>query len=343
MNALNPKSILIPLVEGEAIDQSQMEAMFELILSGDMAKEHIAAFLTALHMRGERVQDMIAGAKVMRQHMKKIELAPTLLSQAMDCCGTGGDSHDGQSTLNISTAVALVVSCCDVIIAKHGNRAQSSQSGAADILLALGINLNHDNIARSLQDIHIGFMFAQNHHPAMRHAAPVRQALGFPTIFNLLGPLCNPAQVQKQLLGVFDRKWLRPMAEALDQLGTKMAWVICGSDGLDELTLSGASYVVQLKNHHITEFEIHPSMADIATAPIEAFRGGDSHYNVKQFQLLLQGEKGAYRDIVLLNSAAALLVAGKCQDLKQGVEIARHALDEKARHKLQQWIDISNE
>jgi anthranilate phosphoribosyltransferase len=309
------------------ISSKEIENIFRFILSGKAAPIDIADFLTALHTQGETPKQITAAAKIMRSHMVRAS-AP---AGAIDVCGTGGDM---KSTLNISTAVALVVAAGGVPVAKHGNRAQSSRSGSADLLESLGVKLDKN----AIEEIGIGFMFAQNHHPAMKYVAPVRAQLGFRTIFNLLGPLCNPAGVRRQLLGVFDKKWLKPLAESLSQLDCDKAWIVCGNDGMDEITLTTTTCVVALNQGKINSFELNPETFGFSLVSEKELQGGTPDENKKAFEALLQGKADAYRDIVLLNSAAAFVVADRAKDIPQGLDIARDALDNRAADLLQKWI-----
>lgn len=326
------KSAIAKLVSNKPLDN--MADIFSFILSGKASSAQIAAFLTALHIKGESANDIAAGASIMKKNMVRVK-AP---ADAIDVCGTGGDM---KSTLNISTAVALVVAASGVVVAKHGNRAQSSNSGSADLLEELGVNF--ENAERSINELGIGFMFAQTHHKAMKNVAPVRTQLGFRTIFNLLGPLCNPASVKRQLVGVFDKKYLLPIANALLELGAKKAWVVCGNDGMDELTTTTTSNVAELANGKIKTFELNPEDFGIAKASLDSLKGGKPPENKKAFISMLKGEGGAYRDIVLLNSAAALVVADRVENIKEGLVKATSALDERAKELLQKWIEHSNE
>ncbi len=277
---------------------------FSAIFDGLVDHDELAAFLTALARRGETAIEVAAAARALRARAHTIE-AP---AGAIDVCGTGGD---GRHTLNISTAVAIVVAACGVPVAKHGNLAASSRSGAADVLEALGIRTDvpHATVERSIAALGIGFLHAPRHHAAMAQVASVRRALGIRTIFNLLGPLANPAGVSRQLVGVFDRRWLTPFAEALRELGSDAAMVVHGSDGLDELTVTGPSRVAELRGGSICEYDITPADAGLGLHPAAALTGGDPAHNAAALTALLGGAPGAYRDIVLLNAAAALIIA----------------------------------
>ena len=275
----------------------------------------------------------------MREKMTRIQ-AP---QGAIDVCGTGGD---GAGTLNISTAVAFVCAASGVTVAKHGNKAASSKSGAADILTSLGVNIDADMkvLEGALFDVGTSFLWAQKHHSAMRHVGPARVELGTRTIFNLMGPMSNPAGVKRQLIGVYSRQWLTPMADALRSLGTEHAWLVHGSDGLDEITTSGPTYVVELRDGQLREFEISPDQFGLSRSTANELKGGDPAHNAEALRGLLDGAVGPYRDIVRLNAAAALLVAGKVADIPQGLALAAEALDSgKAKAKLEALVRFTTE
>ncbi|EKE75269.1 anthranilate phosphoribosyltransferase [Oceanibaculum indicum] len=335
---LDMKALLGIVATGRALTRSEAEAAFEIIMSGDATPSQMGGFLMALRVRGETVDEITAAASVMRAKALKVT-APV---DAIDTCGTGGDAS---GTYNISTAVALVCAGLGVPVAKHGNRSLTSKSGAADVLTALGVDIDCEMslIEEAMRDANVGFLMAPRHHGAMRHVAGTRVELGTRTIFNLLGPLSSPAGVKRQLIGVFSRDFLKPMAEALRNLGSVHAWVIHGSDGLDEITTTGPTHVVELKDGKLAEFEIGPADAGLALAKPEAIKGGDPAFNAAALHRLLDGEKGAYRDIVLLNAAAALIVAGKVGDLMEGAALAATALDQgKAKAALAKLVAITN-
>jgi anthranilate phosphoribosyltransferase len=290
-------------------------------MDGEATQAQIAALLTALHVRGETVGELLGATRAMRARMTRVAAPPG----AMDVCGTGGD---GACTLNVSTATAFVVAACGVPVAKHGNRALTSRAGGSDVLAALGIDLDVPpaSLERHLREYGLAFLFAPRHHPALRHAAQARSEIGFRTIFNLLGPLSNPAGVRLQLTGVYDPAWCAPMAETLGALGTERAWLVHGR-GLDELTLAGTTQVAEWRDGTLRQFSVTPDQAGLPEAPIDAIRGGDAAHNAAALRALLQGAPGAYRDTVLLNAAAALIVAGRAGDLREGVGQARTALD----------------
>jgi anthranilate phosphoribosyltransferase len=310
---------------------SETEALFGNMLDGQMSEAEITSLLIELADRGETAEEIAGAAKAMRARMIRIN-AP---ENAIDVCGTGGD---GAHSLNVSTAVALVVAACEVPVAKHGNRAASSKAGAADTLEALGLNLDPaaESAEASLADLGICFLFAQKHHPALGPIMPIRRAIGRRTIFNLLGPLCNPAGVKRQLVGVADPKLIAVYAEALSMLGAEDAIVVAGDEPLDELSISGCSTVARVGGGTM---RIDPAIAGLPTYPIEALKGGDAQYNAAALRHLLAGEAGAYRDAVLLNAAAALMVAGEARDWKDGVEEAAEAIDKGlAKALLDCWV-----
>lgn len=310
---------------------------FQVIMNGGATPAQMAAFLMGLRMKGETAQEIAAGAEVMRVKAAKVK-AP---AGAIDPCGTGGDAR---GTYNISTAVGFVLAACGMPVVKHGNRAVSSQSGSADVLAMLGVKIDAEIpvIERCLAECNFCFLMAPRFHPAMRHVAPVRQELGLRTVFNLLGPLSNPAAPDYQLLGVYADHWVEPMAEALKTLGTKAAWVVHGSDGLDELTLSGASKVAELKDGAIRVFEVTPEDAGLPRAPLDDLRGKDAAHNAQALTHALSGAESTYRNAVLFNAAAGLLVAGKASGLKAGVVMGKEAIDSgKAYATLQKLVDLS--
>ena len=331
------KSILNLLADGKTLTIDQANAAFDLIMSGSIDTAQIAAFLMGMRMRGEAVDEITGGAMILRSKADKIN-AP---EGSIDTCGTGGD---GTGTYNISTTAAIVAAACGVPVAKHGNRSVSSKSGSSEVLEALGINLEMPTEANEacLREHNIAFMFAPSHHRAMRHVGPVRASMGMRTIFNLLGPLANPAMTKRQVLGVFDKAWVRPMAEVLLQLGSEHVWVVHGSDGLDELTITGKSYVAELKDGEIKEFEIDPTDYGLSTATLADIQGGDASVNAQAMHEVLNGAKNAYRDIVLLNAGAALVVADKADNLQEAIIIAAKAIDSgKAMNTLANWIDFT--
>ncbi len=333
------KTLINKIASGESLTQQESRSAFNYMMSGDATGAQIGAFLMGLRLRGETIEEITGAAEAMRAKAHFIK-AP---ENAIDTCGTGGD---GSHTYNISTAAAIVLAASGVSVAKHGNRAISSKSGSADVLETLGINIDApmDVVERCVADIGIGFMMATRHHSAMRHVGPSRTSLGTRTIFNLLGPLSNPAGAKYQVIGVFDKKWTAPLAEVLGKLGSEKVWVVHGADGLDELSISGPSYVSEYTQGKVTSFEVTPEDAGLKNYALSEIRGGDATHNANALRAVLKGAKNAYREIVLLNCAAALLVAGKAEDLKQGATIAAKAIDSGAAHKkLDQWITMSNE
>jgi anthranilate phosphoribosyltransferase len=295
---------------------------FNYILEGKASEKQIEKFLLDLRERGEKIEEITAATKVMREKSSKVS-AP---DNAIDTCGTGGS---GSGKYNISTAASLVAAGVGAVIAKHGNRALSSKSGSSQVLEELGVKLDigPKKITECIEKSNIGFMFAPNHHPAMKYVGPVRQRLKVRTIFNILGPLSNPANVKKQLIGVFDKKWLEPMAETLRNLGSQRALLVSGSDGFDELTTTGASYVAELNNGNIKTYEINPVKLGLKLSKFDDLIGADPKHNAKKIINLLEGEKGPYRDIVLLNSAAALYVDGRVKNLKDGISMSENSID----------------
>ncbi|WP_050526347.1 anthranilate phosphoribosyltransferase [Pseudorhodobacter aquimaris] len=304
------------------LTRAEAESAFTALFEGDATPAQMGGLLMALRTRGETVDEIAAAAYVMRAKCNPV----TAPEGAMDIVGTGGD---GKGTLNISTATAFVVAGAGVVVAKHGNRNLSSKSGAADAMTELGLNVmvGADVVETCLNEAGIGFMMAPMHHPATRHVAPVRLELGTRTLFNILGPLTNPAAVKMQLTGAYDAALLRPMAEVLRALGSTSAWLVHGGDGTDELSIAAPSQVAALKNGEITEFVVRPEDAGLPSHPFEAIMGGSPAENAKALLALLNEETGAYRDAVLLNAAAALVVAGKASDLKAGAELARQSID----------------
>jgi len=313
---------LIAIAAERNLNGPEAEAAFDLLFNGEATDAQIGALLMAMRVRGETVDEIAAAARVMRSKCVPVK-AP---AGAMDIVGTGGD---GKGTLNISTATAFVVAGAGVPVAKHGNRNLSSKSGAADALGALGINVmvGAEVVEQALKEAGIGFMMAPMHHPAIAHVMPTRQQLATRTLFNVLGPLTNPAGVKRQLTGAFAPWLIRPMAEVLAALGSDAAWLVHGGDGTDELSIAGPSHVAALKDGEIEEFEIAPEEAGLPRHPFEAILGGTPEENGRAFSALLSGEGGAYRDAVLLNSAAALLIAGKVDSLPDGAELAAQSID----------------
>lgn len=333
------KSILALAADSHEFSREEAEAAFDMIMSGDATPAQIGAFLMSLRMRGETITEIAAAATVMRSKALKVS-AP---KNAIDIVGTGGDRS---GTLNISTGAALTVAGCGVPVAKHGNRALSSKSGAADVLMALGVNIEADIslIEKSIIEANIGFMMAPRHHSATRHVAGPRVELAIRTVFNMLGPLSNPAMVNSLMVGVFSADWVEPLARVLGELGAQKAWVVHGAGGLDELATNGRARVSSLHNGEINTFEVTPAEAGLETCNITELQGGDAEYNATALTDLLDGKLGAYRDTVIFTSAAALIVANKAPNLHEGAEIAASSIDEgKARAALDRMIEISHE
>jgi anthranilate phosphoribosyltransferase len=329
---------LIAAAVDRPLSRDEAETAFAILFDGEATPSQIGGFLMTLRTRGETVGEYAAAAAVMRAKCRKVH-AP---EGAIDIVGTGGD---GKGTLNISTATAFVVAGAGVPVAKHGNRNLSSRSGAADALTQLGVNVmvGPEVVEKALKEAGIGFMMAPMHHPAIAHVMPTRAELGTRTIFNILGPLTNPAGVKRQLTGAFSRAMIRPMAETLAALGSEAAWLVHGEDGTDELSIAGRTHVAALKHGVIEEFEVHPEDAGLPVHPFAAILGGTPEENGAAFRALLDGAHSAYRDAVLLNAAAALLVAGKAPSLKAGVEQAAHSLDSgAARHKVEALARITS-
>jgi anthranilate phosphoribosyltransferase len=314
------KPTLGKLAAGKPLSADEAEAAFTIIMSGEATQAQIGALLMAMRVRGETVPEITGAVRAMRARMTAIE-AP---EGAIDVCGTGGD---GAGTLNVSSAVTFVVASLGVPVAKHGNRALSSLTGGADVLTALGVNIDApmDRLPVIFRETGAVFLFAPRHHPSMRHAAGPRVEMGTRTIFNILGPLSNPAHVKRQLTGVFSPHWTRPMAETLAALGHEQAWLVHGA-GLDELTVAGENQVTSLKDGSIRTFSVRPEDAGLSRAPVAAIKGGDATFNADALLGVLRGVAGPYRDTVLFNSAAALIVAGRAADLRDGVAQATQAI-----------------
>lgn len=322
--SLSLKPTLARLAQGETLSAEETETAFGVVMDGQATPAQIGGMLMAMRARGETVPELTGVVAALRKRMARVH-AP---ADAIDVCGTGGD---GAASLNISTAVTFVLAACGVAVAKHGNKALSSRAGGADVLNALGIGIEPppERLGAILREAGCVFLFAPRHHPALRHAASARVELGTRTIFNLTGPLANPAGVTRQLMGVYDRKWLRPVAETLRDLGSESVWVVHGN-GMDELVLEGENDVVSLKNGEIRCFGVTAADAGLSTSPASALKGGDADYNAAALLALLRGEAGAYRDTVLLNAAAALLVAERTGSLGEGVAQAARVIDDGA-------------
>lgn len=330
---------LIGLAADRPLSRDEAETAFRAIMEGDATPSQIGGLLMALRSRGETVDEYAAAAAVMRAKCLAVR-API---GAMDIVGTGGD---GKGTLNISTATAFVVAGAGVVVAKHGNRNLSSKSGAADALGEMGVKVmvGPEVVERAITEVGIGFMMAPMHHPATRHVMPSRQELGTRTIFNILGPLTNPAGVTRQLTGAFSRDVIRPMAETLAALGSERAWLVHGGDGTDEISIAGVTYAAILENGQVRDEEIHPEDAGLPEHPFAAIIGGTPSQNAMAFRALLEGQPGAYRDAVLLNSAAALMVADRVKTLPEGVEMASESIDSgQAKAKVEALAKLTSE
>jgi anthranilate phosphoribosyltransferase len=330
--------LLKRVADGETLDEESSARAFGAIMAGGVGETQMGAFLAALAVRKPKVEEIAGAVKAMRAAMKTVE-AP---DGALDLVGTGGDGH---GTLNISSAACFVAAACGVPIAKHGNRNMSSRTGAADVLEALGvkIDLSPETARLCIEKTGVCFLFAQSFHPAMKHVAPVRRALGFRTIFNLLGPLSNPARVKRQLLGVYALEWMEPVAKVLGTLGAEKAWVVHGNDGLDEMSISDITHVAVLDHGRVDVGAVAPEDAGLPRWPLAAVKGGEAPQNAAALMALLDGELGAYRDIVLLNTAAALIVADKAENLRDGAILAAKAIDDgAAKRVLEKLIVVSN-
>ena len=317
------RPLIAKAAAGETLSRGEAADAFSVLMSGEATPAQIGGLLLAMRVRGETVEEITGAVEVMRAKMTRVSAPPN----AIDIVGTGGDAS---GSYNVSTCAAFIVAAAGVPVAKHGNRALSSRSGAADVLSALGvrIDLSPIGIAACIEKAGIGFMFAPAHHAAMKHVGPARVELGTRTVFNLIGPLSNPAGVKRQLVGVFAREWVRPLAEVLAALGTERAYVVHGSDGLDELTTTGPSWVAAVEDGTVREFQIDPGALGLSPADPAQLLGGEAEANAAALRAVLSGEEGPYRDIACLNAAAALVVAEAAETLDEGLTIARAALDE---------------
>jgi anthranilate phosphoribosyltransferase len=332
------KAIIGKVATGAALSRDEAASAFDRMMSGEATPSQMGGLLMALRVRGETVDEITGAVAAMRSKMLTVK-AP---AGAVDIVGTGGD---GSGSVNVSTCASFIVAGAGVTVAKHGNRALSSKSGAADVLGALGvkIDITPEQVGRCIADAGIGFMFAPTHHPAMKNVGPTRVELATRTIFNLLGPLSNPAGVTRQMVGVFSRHWVQPLAQVLKNLGAESAWVVHGSDGLDEITLTGPTYVAALENGEIHSFEITPAEAGLPNATTEDLKGGDAVANAASLRAVLEGKPSAFRNVALLNAAAALVVAGKAKDLKEGVALGAKSLDSgAAMDKLELLVKVSH-
>lgn len=332
------KDLIAKVADGHTLSPDEARQAFEVILSGSATPSQLGGFLMALRVRGESIAEVTGAVATMRSKMLTVD-AP---ENAIDIVGTGGDSS---GSYNISTCTAIVVAGCGVPVAKHGNRSLSSKSGAAEALSELGVNIDIDpkKISACIHKVGIGFMFAPLHHAAMKHVGPTRMELGTRTIFNLLGPLSNPAGVKRQMVGVFARKWVDPVAQSLRELGSERAWIVHGSDGMDEITTTGPTFVSELKDGEVRSFEITPEDAGLPHAKADELKGGMPAENAKALRDVLAGAKNAYRDIVLFNSAASLVVADRAGCLREGVEMAAASIDNgSAADTLEKLVAASN-
>ena len=332
------KALIGQVATGAALSREAAFEAFESMMSGEVTPSQIGGLLMALRVRGETVEEITGAVAAMRGKMLGV-VAP---ADAIDVVGTGGDAS---GSFNISTCAAFIVAGAGVPVAKHGNRALSSRSGAADVLMALGVkvDIGPEAISACIRQAGIGFMFAPAHHPAMKHVGPTRVELGTRTIFNLLGPLSNPAGVKRQMVGVFSRQWVEPLAHVLKNLGSDRAYVVHGSDGLDEITTAGPTAVAALENGVVRCFEIAPEDVGLPRIKPEVLRGGDADTNAEALKAVLEGIKGPYRDVAVLNAAAALVVAAKARDIAHGVALAQHSIDSGgAEASLDRLIAISN-
>ena len=332
------KALIGKVATGAALTRDEAASAFDVMMSGEATPSQMGGLLMALRVRGETVDEITGAVATMRAKMLKVAAPP----DAIDVVGTGGDAS---GSYNISTCAAFIVAGAGIPVAKHGNRALSSRSGAADVLAALGvrIDLSPEIISRCISEAGIGFMFAPAHHPAMKHVGPTRVELATRTIFNLLGPLSNPAGVKRQMIGVFSRHWVEPLAHVLKNLGSERVYVVHGSDGLDEITTSGPTSVAALENGTVKTFEIAPEDVGLAKAKPETLRGGDAEANAAALLAVLKGSKGPFRDVALFNAAAAIVVAGRAKTLKEAVGIAKKSLDSgEAEGRLDRLIHVSN-
>lgn len=332
------RAIIAKVATGATLSRHEASDAFDCMMSGEATPSQMGGLLMALRVRGETVDEITGAVNAMRSKMLRV----TAPADAIDIVGTGGD---GSGSLNVSTCTAFVVAGCGVPVAKHGNRALSSRAGAADTLAALGvkIDLSPEQVGACINEAGIGFMFAPAHHPAMKNVGPTRVELATRTIFNLLGPLSNPAGVRRQMVGVFSKQWVEPLAQVLKNLGSETVWVVHGSDGLDEITLTGPTAVAALENGNVRSFEIAPEQAGLKRASGDALKGGDAADNATALRAVLEGKPSAFRDCALLNAAAALIVAGRADDLAAGVAIAQKSIDSGAAlHRLTRLIATSN-
>jgi anthranilate phosphoribosyltransferase len=332
------KSIIAKVATGATLSREEAASAFDRMMSGEATPSQLGGLLMALRVRGETIDEITGAVSAMRAKMLPVN-AP---ADAIDVVGTGGD---GSGSVNVSTCAAFIVAGAGVPVAKHGNRALSSRSGAADVLSALGVRIDipPQQVSRCVTEAGIGFMFAPAHHPAMKNVNPTRVELATRTIFNLLGPLSNPAGVTRQMVGVFSRQWVQPLAQVLKNLGSESVWVVHGSDGLDEITLTGPTFVAALEKGEIRSFEVSPEDAGLKRVAGEALKGGDAAANASALRNVLDGLPSPYRDVALLNAAATLIVAGRAGDLKEGMTLGKRSIDDgAAAERLKRLIAVSN-
>ena len=332
------KSIIAKVATGATLSRQEAASAFDRMMSGEATPSQLGGLLMALRVRGETVDEITGAVSAVRAKMLRVK-AP---ADAVDVVGTGGD---GSGSVNVSTCAAFIVAGTGVPVAKHGNRALSSRSGAADVLSALGvrIDITPGQVGRCIAEAGIGFMFAPSHHPAWKNVGPTRVELATRTIFNLLGPLANPAGVKRQMVGVFSKQWVLPLAQVLKNLGSESVWVVHGSDGLDEITLTGSTYVAALEEGAIRSFEVSPEDVGLKRVAGEALKGGDAAANASALRDVLDGLPSPYRDVALLNAAAALVVAGRARDLQQGIVLGTRSIDDgAAAGRLKRLIAVSN-
>ena len=332
------KSIIARVATGATLSRHEAASAFDRMMSGEATPSQMGGLLMALRVRGETIEEITGAVSVMRAKMLRVKAPP----EAIDVVGTGGD---GSGSLNVSTCASFIVAGAGVPVAKHGNRALSSRSGSADVLASLGvrIDISPEHVGRCVAEAGIGFMFAPAHHPAMKNVGPTRVELATRTIFNLLGPLSNPAGVTRQMVGVFSKQWVQPLAQVLKNLGSESVWVVHGSDGLDEITLTGPTFVTALENGTVRSFEVTPQEAGLKCVAGETLKGGDANANAIALKSVLDGRPSPYRDVALLNAAAALIVAGRAKDLKEGVALGIQSIDTgAAASRLKHLVTVSN-
>ena len=332
------KSIIAKVATGATLSRQEAISAFDRMMSGEATPSQMGGLLMGLRVRGETVEEITGAVSAMRAKMLRVKAPP----EAIDVVGTGGD---GSGSVNVSTCASFIVAGAGVPVAKHGNRALSSRSGSADVLASLGvkIDISPEHVGRCVAEAGIGFMFAPAHHPAMKNVGPTRVELATRTIFNLLGPLSNPAGVTRQMVGVFSKQWVQPLAQELKNLGSESVWVVHGSDGLDEITLTGPTFVAALEKGNIRSFEVTPEQAGLKCVAGETLKGGDAQANAIALKSVLDGMPSPYRDVALFNAAAALIVAGRAKDLKEGVALGTQSIESgAAASRLKHLVAVSN-